>query len=94
MENFESPKQPEEIAFERAQQIISELGLDLNVTIENREVRLDGQDNWENKQVFHFSMNNDPGIDWTMNINTDPGYLESDLPEAIEKGYKEKKGVE
>lgn len=90
MEKFESTQRPEVLALSSAQEIINQRGLDLNVTIQNREARLAGTEEWKDAQVFHFSLGSNPSIEWTMDINTDPEYLQNTLPEIIAEAYQEK----
>ena len=90
MENFESAKSPEVEALKRAQQVIEMNGLDLSVAIEERDIRLTGEQTWSPATVFHFQSPTNPTVEWTMDINTDPSYLESDLPDVIVRSYQER----
>ncbi len=90
MNNQEQSNSPETMALLRAQEVIDMNGLDLAVAVEERDVRLLGATDWNPARVFHFSLRSNPAVEWTMDVDADPAYLEQTLPDVILRSYQEK----
>lgn len=91
-ERFEAQEDPEQMALNRAKEIIDNNGLDLSVTIEEREIRLTDGVEWNPARIFHFISPSNPSIEWTMDIDADPTYLETELPDVLLNSYQERMG--